>query len=799
MSLSSKEQERLDYLCFLAKQSTAVWWAEKEFGWRPLSVEKDGKKREAWYQYLLLASCDGIFHYPDDYEDADMAGKPIRKFAWRIGRQSGKTEILSLTALYLALKKPIHYTKPKRYKDAALIGTIRPDGTINETGWTEKQIPFTRGAKIIIASADADKARTVFDRVMKFINESPRFQAALDEGVIEKKMTPFPELTFHLPGWTEPAWITFRGPGAGGQTARSKTFDYKLYDEADYMPPVFFEAEAATSINAGDNGLTILSSTPTGKRGYFFNACFVKDTPVTMADKTFKSIQYIKIGDEVINRWGKPEKVTDTMVSSFDGPIITIGTTKDKKFITGTANHRFMAVKKQDRICKACDSISFGPSSYCPIYGNHEHLGKVNVEYHALKDLSLGDFLAIPKSLVKTSFTKPGGFTRDNFYFVPISEYVLQIAKVEVYNLTVGEDHSYCVNNYAVANCTDKKLNFQEFHVPSRENPRYTKQFDKGFRASLPMTTYQHEIEADWGTVEEGVFDWTYFEWVFRPYDKRPDPKDPLNEIKIPIYRKFDTKNGTRAKPFPDEYEKISMNANDVAKYGYSNIGMWLQKKFPPREDGYIYWFGADFGYQADPTELVVFKERNGILKLILRIHLEHIEYMLACDIIALLDTFYQFQGLGMDEGSNGVMIKQVLQGKDENGFNKYRRHDFLRRLHPVNFSQTVDIVDNFTKDAKRVPVKQFMTDCIIMAGQNKQLIMPSTDMDTDLENQFRNHTYSTGANGVIVYSKSTVCPDHAIDAVRTAFWAKAQLKRPAARKWPAGSAFRSRSSGAWR
>ena len=800
MALTQKEEENLAYMLYLAKQSDVIFWAEKEFGWRPLSVVgKDGNKREAWHQYLLLASCDGIFTYPDYHEDIEMRGKPIRRYVWRVGRQFGKTENLALTGLYLSIKKPIHYTKTERYKDPNLIGTIKPDGTVNTTGWTERQIPFVRGAKTIMASADADKARTVFDRVMKFINESPKLSAALDAGAIEKKMTPFPELTFHVPGWTEPAWITFRGPGAGGQTARSKTFDYKLYDEADYMPSIFFEAEKATGINAGDNALTILSSTPTGKRGYFYNACFVKNTPVVMADKSKKAIQDIIVGDKVINRWGKVEEVTHTMINEYEGELISFRTTKNKRVTTATANHRFMAVLQKDVLCKACGDITFTNTKYspCPLLGNHTHIEKVNPQYHQLKDLQIGDFLAIPVALLKDSHFA-GTYKHKAFQYIPITDILKQNKKINVYNLTVGEDHSYCVDGYAVANCTNKKLNYFEIHAPSWENPRYTKEFDKDFRDTLPMSTYQHEIEADWGSVEEGVFDWTYFEWVFRPFGIRPDPKNPLEEIKTPIYRIFDTDKGKKAKPYPDEYEKISLDSKYLEKIGTVNILMWLQKQFPNREDGYIYWFGADFGYQSDPTELIVSKERNGINKVILRINLQHIPYMLVCDIIAQLDIFYQFQALGMDEGNNGMMIKQVLQGKDEHGFNRYKKHNFLQRLHPINFSQTVDIIDKASRESKKVQVKQFMTDMIIMAGQNKMLVMPSIDIDEDLENQFRNHTYSIVANGNIVYSKSNISPEHCIDALRTLYFAKSVVKKPQNRRLAVGSTFRSRSSGAW-
>jgi hypothetical protein len=44
-----------------------------------------------------------------------------------------------------------------------------------------------------------------------------------------------------------------------------------------------------------------------------------------------------------------------------------------------------------------------------------------------------------------------------------------------------------------------------------------------------------------------------------------------------------------------------------------------------------LFWIGGDLGYTNDPTELVVFHEmeigERSLLKMILRLHLEHVAY----------------------------------------------------------------------------------------------------------------------------------------------------------------------------
>lgn len=713
-----------------------------------------------------------------------------------IVHNSGKTEVLSIGALYLALKKPIKYKERRRYKDVSLIGTINEDGTINETGWTHTYDTYVKGAKIIVGSADADKARTTFDRVMLFISKSPKLMAAMDEGTIIKGLHPFPYLTFNIPGWTEPATITFRGPGAGGQTARSKTFDYKLYDEADYIPPIFYEAEAATSINAAKHGLTILSSTPTGKREYFYNACFVKNTPITMSDGSEKAIDKIAVGDSVINRFGKSEEVTKVMNRLYKGKLISFMTTFNDKVITATSNHRIMAIKKRSKYCKGCDSFVWKNRTLCVLHGIHLNIEKINPDYIKINDLEIGDYIAIPLCNANNPEEIFLSHSDGEFLYVPITQYLAEYKETIVYNLTVGMDHSYCVNGFGVANCTNSEWNFQEFHVPSKENPNYDLQQDIKFRNELTDIAYEHEIEANWGTVESGVFDWTFFEWVFRPFDLKENLKDPEKPIQIPVYKIWQEK--FKKKPYPDEFEHLILTNEAVQKIGGANVGAWLVSRMPPRVPNRKYWLGADLGYVSDPTEMVVFEEFNGVMKMILRLSLSKIKYNDQCDIFALLDTFYEFASIGVDATGIGVGVEQTLKGKDMHGNNKYKKHNFEKRAFFINFSERVQVSSKFNGETVLVPVKQFMTDQIILHAQNKMIIMPCDDIALDIEAQFRNHTYTMGSSNTIVYSKSSIYPDHVIDAVRTAMFAKAMTKLPKNRTWPTGSAFKGRGSGAW-
>ena len=55
--------------------------------------------------------------------------------------------------------------------------------------------------------------------------------------------------------------------------------------------------------------------------------------------------------------------------------------------------------------------------------------------------------------------------------------------------------------------CTDPKMHFKEFHYPSTCNPNWGPKMEEEFRAQLSEQGYVHEILAEFGSQETGVFD----------------------------------------------------------------------------------------------------------------------------------------------------------------------------------------------------------------------------------------------------------------------------------------------------
>ena len=54
--------------------------------------------------------------------------------------------------------------------------------------------------------------------------------------------------------------------------------------------------------------------------------------------------------------------------------------------------------------------------------------------------------------------------------------------------------------------CTDKKMGYKEFHYPSTLNPNWSAKMEEEFRAQLSPSGYVHEILAEFGEQDTGVF-----------------------------------------------------------------------------------------------------------------------------------------------------------------------------------------------------------------------------------------------------------------------------------------------------
>ena len=177
------------------------------------------------------------------------------------------------------------------------------------------------------------------------------------------------------------------------------------------------------------------------------------------------------------------------------------------------------------------------------------------------------------------------------------------------------------------------------------------------------------------------------------------------------------------------------------------------------------YWLGADLGYTADPSEILLFEEaEDETLSLILRVHAEHVPYPMISEVIAIIDRLYSPQGLGLDRGGNGTAVEQELLHLD-----KFRDNYFTGRLAGYDFGGSVTVGEDDAGRPIRKRTKEQMTSLINGALNRNRVRLPA--QDPEVEDQLCTQTYILNDRG-IVYSKGD---DHIVDAMRCAFLRRSQ------------------------
>jgi hypothetical protein len=147
----------------------------------------------------------------------------------------------------------------------------------------------------------------------------------------------------------------------------------------------------------------------------------------------------------------------------------------------------------------------------------------------------------------------------------------------------------------------------------------------------------------------------------------------------------------------------------------------------------------------------------RAVLRMVLRLHLEHVTYPHIAQIISLLDRYFTPTGIGVDNGGNGLSVVQELLTLD-----KYKELELDGRLKGFDFGGMTRLSVRDGREIKK-RTKELMTSLINGAMQRKQIVFPAEDVE--LEDQFTTHTY-TLRDGNVIYSKGN---DHIIDAIRCA------------------------------
>jgi hypothetical protein len=282
---------------------------------------------------------------------------------------------------------------------------------------------------------------------------------------------------------------------------------------------------------------------------------------------------------------------------------------------------------------------------------------------------------------------------------------------------------------------TEKKSGWKVYHWPSWIVPGCTEdhiEADARFFGGRDTAGFQHEVAGVHGAPSYAAFNIRQLQASLRKLEK--------------LYKVIRL----------DGEEFDGLQSVDEATDRLSGVLDGLE------ENRGVYWLGGDLGYTNDPSELTVWlDDERGRLVPVLRVHNEHLPYTYQAALIALLDDHFDFAGLGLDAGSNGLSVEHILTTED-----RYTDHQFAHRLETYDFGGSLTTGYDTQGRPKTQRVKEYMTSLINGRLANRTILFPAGEVDPDWEDQFTTQTYSQSQASRIVYSKGN---DHIIDSTRCA------------------------------
>lgn len=367
---------------------------------------------------------------------------------------------------------------------------------------------------------------------------------------------------------------------------------------------------------------------------------------------------------------------------------------------------------------------------------------------------------------------KPTQNIDDSISIIPIDESpskslksskVLSVSKIRttpryLYQITVEKNHNYFCNGVLTKNCGYYPWNtFQELQpslnvwttghrelvagVPTgvrdrnvlyhadMENNDYTKH--RVTAMDNPRITKEDERAAlqQYGGVDSD----DYIHYFLGKHGK-------------PIFSLFD-RSLFNLEPYP-VYQLVI----DGLKIG--DIGEYQQKLayipvLQSREHRCI--IGIDVGYTEPTAIIIMYINRNGVIKFHARIKLTKVSYPIQEKIIDQLDTKFDPIVIGIDKGNTGIaLVQNLVEGK------QYALKNFKDRLIPIDFSSWTTLGIDSNGEEIKSRTKPFTVSILQEYSNSHKIMYSSTDLE--LVAELERMTYTKNAiTGDIAYKTLTL------------------------------------------
>ena len=284
--------------------------------------------------------------------------------------------------------------------------------------------------------------------------------------------------------------------------------------------------------------------------------------------------------------------------------------------------------------------------------------------------------------------------------------------------------------------CTNPDLGFKEHFHPSMHNPNWGEQMEAEFRASLTASGYVHEVEAEFGVQDTGVFNKddldrsrTFYNYAYNILD---------------YYQENEIKNGQKKQPemlLYDEYNHAPFNRFRT--------------------------MGIDWDKYSSSSSIVILEynmkfQQFMILK---RFEMPRAEYSYdnAVNTVIALNEIYQPAWIYADRGSGEYQIERLHIYGDE-----HPESGLKHKLKGWQFANKVEVYDPITGEKEAKPMKPFMVNQLQLAFERNNLILSPWD-DVIYKQLIDYEVEKITASGIPTFTSKD---EHYIDALGLAYLA---------------------------
>lgn len=284
--------------------------------------------------------------------------------------------------------------------------------------------------------------------------------------------------------------------------------------------------------------------------------------------------------------------------------------------------------------------------------------------------------------------------------------------------------------------CVNKDLGFIEHFHPSMHNPNWCEQMEAEFRASLTASGYVHEVEAEFGVQDTGVFDKTSLDRARTFYNYA------YNELDY--YQENEIKNGLKQQP-----------------------EMLLYDIYNPAPFNRFRTMGIDWDKYSSSSSIVVleYNMRMQQFMILKRFEMPRAEYSYdnAVNTVIELNKIYNPAWIYADRGSGEYQIERLHIYGDE-----HPESGLKHKLKGWQFANKLDVYDPITGEKESKPMKPFMVNQLQLAFERNNLILSPWD-DTIYTQLINYEVEKITASGIPTFTSKD---EHFIDALGLAYLA---------------------------